>query len=100
MGIRIEQTGNGHLLALDGVIDISVVAELKAALVDAIGAGENIDVSVEAVTGIDIAAYQLLWAANREAAPLGTRLALAGELPESARHTLAEMGLEAGALLK
>ena len=98
MGIRIEQAGTAHLLVLDGVIDISAAAELKAAIVELIATEKNIDVSIEAATGIDVAAYQLLWAANREAAQLGTKLALAGKIPESVRNTLAEMGLDARAL--
>jgi anti-anti-sigma factor len=98
MGIALNQTSDACLLRLDGVIDISVAAELKAALLEAVASGKNLRVSAEAVTELDVSAYQLLWAAGRERKRSGAEVALTGEMPEPLRKSIEEMGLEACAL--
>jgi anti-anti-sigma factor len=94
MEIRLNESEDASRLELDGVMDISSAAELKAALVQAIAARKGIRVSAEAVTGMDVTAYQLLWAARREAMRSGLQFALTGPIAEAVRGTMAEMGLD------
>jgi len=100
MGIALNQTSDASLLRLDGVIDISVAAELKAALVEAVASGKAVRVSAEAVTELDVSAYQLLWAVGRERKRAGADIVLTGEIPEPVRKSIEEMGLEACALFE
>ncbi len=100
MGIALSQTDDSSLIRLEGAIDIGAAAELKAALLDAFAAGKAISVSAEAVSDFDITAYQLLWAAAREARRSGGHLAVAGQMPEPVRDALSGMGLDACALFE
>jgi anti-sigma B factor antagonist len=100
VGIALSQTDKLSLIRLEGAIDIGNAAELKAALLQAIAAGNDLWVSVEAVSGLDVTAFQLLWAASREAKRSGVHLALADEIQEPVRKTFSEMGLDACALFE
>jgi anti-anti-sigma factor len=100
MGIALNQTSDASVVRLDGVIDISVAAELKAALLEAVASGKAVRISAEAVTELDVSAYQLLWAAGREGKRSGVELALAGEMPEPVKKSIEEMGLQACALFE
>lgn len=98
MGIALSQTDDSSLIRLEGVIDISAAAELKAALLSAIAAGSAIRVSAAAVSELDVTAFQLLWAAGREARRAGVKFMLAEQMPQPVRDAFSEMGLDAGAL--
>jgi anti-anti-sigma factor len=95
MGITLNKQNDVSIVRLDGVIDISVAAELKSVLLEALDAAKGIHVSAEAVTELDVTAFQLLWAAEREAKRIGLRLELAGELPEAVDSSLAKAGFAA-----
>lgn len=88
------------MIRLEGAIDIGIAAELKAALLQAIAAGESIRISADAVSELDVTAFQVLWAACREAKRSGVHLALAGEIPAPVKSTFSEMGLDACALFE
>ena len=98
MGISLSQTNASSLIRLDGAIDISEAAELKTVLLKALEAGNAIEISAETVCGLDVTAFQLLWAAGREAKRSGVQLALNAQIPDRVRSTLAEMGLDRQAL--
>jgi anti-anti-sigma factor len=100
VGIALSQTDNLSLIRLEGALDIGAAGELKAALLQVIETGNSIRVSAEAVSGLDVTAFQLLWAASREAKRSGVNLALAGEIPEPVRNAFSEMGLDACALFE
>ena len=103
MGVALQQSGQESQIVLDGAVDITVAAELKDGLAQAISsaeAGRKIDVQVEAATALDVTAYQLLWSASREAARAGKALKPVGEFPEPVKTALAEMGLDAAALFQ
>ena len=100
MGIVFSQTDASSLVLLEGAIDISVAAELKAALLEAIAAGKAIHVSAEAVSELDVTAYQLLWAAERETWQLGVKFMLTGQMPPLVKSALSDMGFEACAFLR
>jgi len=71
---------------------------LKGVLLQAIETGDAIRVSAEAVSELDVTAFQLLWAARRETKRTGLHLTLAGEMPKPVQVALSEMGLDARAL--
>lgn len=94
MGIVLSQTDDSCMVGLDGAIDIASAAELKAVLIEALETGKEIRISAAQATDLDIMAFQLLWAAKREAARVGVGFAMAERLPESVRNSLAVMGLD------
>ena len=100
MGIALSQTECSTLIRLEGAIDISVAAELKAVIEKAMEAANAIQISVEAVSDFDVTAFQLLWAAGREAKRLGMNLEFSGQVPEPMRATLQELGLGACQLIE
>jgi anti-anti-sigma regulatory factor len=99
VGVELNRRNGSSLIRLGGAIDIGGAAALKAALLEAIASGDPIRVSVDAVSELDVTAYQLLWAAAREAERSGLILSLAGEIPEPLRSALSEMGLDPCAFL-
>jgi len=94
MGIVLDHANDTSLLQLEGVIDIAAAEDLKAALFEAIKAAKAIHISAEAVSELDVCAYQLLWAAEREARRSGCEFAFTGRLPEAVERALASAGLE------
>jgi anti-anti-sigma regulatory factor len=94
MGISLNQLDDSSLIRLDGVIDIASAVELKAALLEAFEAGKDVRISLEATTDLDVTAFQLLWAAEREAKRLGVGLTLTGQPPEPVLSPLASVGLD------
>jgi len=93
MGITLGGSEDASLLRLEGVMDISVAAQLKAALVDALRAGKDVHVSAEGMKELDVTAFQLLWAAEREAKRSDVGFKLTGELPEHIQSFLTRDGL-------
>jgi len=92
--ISIEQDEMRNSIALEGVVDISVAAELKQSLLEALGTGKELHVSLAAVTVLDVTAVQLLWAAAREATAQGVVFALDEPPPSVLSRSLANSGLE------
>jgi anti-anti-sigma regulatory factor len=93
MGIMLRRAKQASRLRLEGAIDISAAAELKAALLDAVAAGKTIRVSPEAVSELDVTAFQLLWAAQREAKQRGMKFIYAGEMPPPVKSAVSDLGL-------
>jgi anti-anti-sigma factor len=91
VGIALIQDGNRNLLRLEGEINIAVAAELKASLLEAMRSGREICVSLGSASALDVTAFQLLWAAQREVRRAGLQFALTGS--ESIQHSLECMGL-------
>jgi anti-anti-sigma regulatory factor len=93
MNFQLSQTSDSSLIQIDGAVDIASAADLKAALLEAIKQGKEIHVSAEKAGDLDITAYQLLWAARRDAELAGIGFALTG-VPESVQSAWKDMGLE------
>lgn len=93
MAILHSGKGDSRRITLEGAIDAGAAAELQAALVKALHSGQEVCVSIGGVTDLDVTAFQLLWAAEREAERLGARFRLEGPLTESVRQTLAELSV-------
>jgi anti-anti-sigma factor len=88
----LERDDARSLIRLEGSIDINCAAELKALLVDAIAAGREVGVSLEAASYLDVTAVQLLWAAEREALSRGLQMTMSGPCPETIRQSLSQAG--------
>ncbi len=94
MPVTLEQKDALTLIQLEGAIDIGCAAELKELLIEKLGSGTEICVSLELATGLDVTAVQLLWAAAREAQRVGVEFGFKGPTPERVRCALAEAGVE------
>ena len=67
MSVGLSQDGGCCRIQLDGAIDIACAAEMKASLLQALETGQEICVSLNGATELDVTAVQLLWAAGRDA---------------------------------
>lgn len=95
VNVTVEKNDALTLIQLEGAIDIGCASQLKAELLEAFQSGKSIRISAAGVSELDVTAYQLLWAASREAKRSGVDLALADKMPEAVRKSLEEMGLGA-----
>lgn len=98
MGIVLTQNDDASLLRLKGDLEISVAAELKAALLEAIAAGKAVRVLTDGVTELDVTAFQLLWAARSQAKHAGIGFTVTGQMGEAVRQSLSAMDLDADAI--
>lgn len=92
MAVTLEKHDAGSRIALDGTVDITAALELKTALLDALGAGAPVAVSLGAVSYLDVTATQLLWAARRAAKDAGVAFTAEDSVPESISKALKEAG--------
>jgi anti-anti-sigma regulatory factor len=91
--VTLEQKDALTLIQLEGSIDIGCAAELKELLIEKLKSGSAVNVALESVTGLDITAVQLLWAAAREAQRAGVEFGFKGQTPEAVRCGLADAGI-------
>ncbi len=92
--VTLEQNETLSLLRFEGAIDISLAAELKTLLLQALGSGCEVSVSIAAATDLDVTAVQLLWAAAREAKKAGVGFSLTEPPSRNISATLDEAGLQ------
>lgn len=93
MGITLDESGPQAVIGLEGVVDISSAAELKALLLRALHGGKKVRVSYDGTTDLDVTALQLLWAVEREANKVGVGFSLAGPALAEVDAVLSEAGL-------
>ncbi len=94
MPVTFDRTVQPAVIRLEGEIDIAVAAALKTLLLEALTSEKEVRISMEAVTGMDVTAVQLLWAAERQAQVSGTVLAIEGPLPEALSTAVRDAGFE------
>jgi anti-anti-sigma factor len=92
MGLSLEESDAGTAVTLDGAIDISCAAELKAMLLQALGSGTEVSLSLSGATYLDVTAVQLLWAAEQQALRAGAGFRFAGQPAEAVAQALADAG--------
>jgi anti-anti-sigma factor len=92
MGIHIEKNDAGSLVALSGTIDIACAAELKALLLEALNTGNEVRISLDGATYLDVTAFQLLWAAEQEARRSGVTFRIEGQIPGAVSTGCADGG--------
>jgi hypothetical protein len=94
MGITLDESELQAEICLEGAVDISSAAELKAILLRALNCGKKMRVSLEGATDLDVTAVQLLWAAEREAIKSGVDFSFAEPAPAELCAALGEAGLQ------
>ncbi len=92
MAVVVEKSDAVSRIALEGTIDISVAAELKTTLQEAVDAGKPIAVSLAAASYLDVTAVQLLWAARRAAQDARVTLTIEDAPAEPVAAALTEAG--------
>jgi anti-anti-sigma factor len=90
--MHFEKDDAGTLVTLRGVIDIACAAELKALLLEALSNANEVRISLEGTTYLDVTAIQLLWAAEQQSRRSGVPFRLEGHLPEAESAALAAAG--------
>jgi anti-anti-sigma regulatory factor len=93
MGITLDESGPQAVIGLEGAVDISSAAELKALLLRALNSGKKVRVSYGVATDLDVTAAQLLWAAGQEASKAGVDYSLAGPALADVNAALSVAGL-------
>jgi len=94
MSVTLSHGEDSSCVRLEGTIDIGDAADLKTALLAALGPRNTVEVALDGVTGLDVTAVQLLWAAQREAQRVNVALHFSGRVPEAVRAVLADAGLK------
>jgi len=94
MAVNLDQSEALCVIRLDGEINIGSAAELKKLLRQALASGRELRVDLEHATELDVTAWQLLWAAEREARGSSRGFALAGRVPEEISVAVVDAGLE------
>lgn len=92
MPVILEQSEVQSAIRLEGPIDICCAAELKTLLLQALGSGKKVRVSLEDAVDLDVTAFQLLWAAERGARESGVDFAIAGQVPEQVSQAIVNGG--------
>jgi anti-anti-sigma regulatory factor len=94
LGIVHERHDESISIGLEGAVDITCAAELKATLVLALSSGKPIRIALDRCSSFDVTAFQLLWAAQRQAKSLGVEFALASPVPAPILAALKEVGFD------
>jgi anti-anti-sigma regulatory factor len=92
--IVCDQIDGKRLIRLEGAIDISLAAQLKALLLESLFSEAEIQVDVQRATEVDITALQLLWAAARAARESGIACTLVGCIPKEISETASGAGFD------
>jgi len=88
----VEQTGGMGVLHLKGALTIQQAGDLKDALLRVLSNAEQVGLSLEQVTEVDISGLQVLCSAFRTALTRNRRLLLSGPIPKSFSRTAADSG--------
>jgi anti-anti-sigma regulatory factor len=100
VSVVLEESQELSVIRLDGSIGIASAAELKKLLLQALGPGKEVRVSLERSTDLDVTAVQLLWAAGREAKRSGARFTFMEAMPEEISIALGDAGFDKFSLSK
>jgi anti-anti-sigma factor len=94
VSITLDRNESQCLVRLQGEVDVSSAAELKAILLEALASGRELRVDLERTTELDVTALQLLWAAEREAGGSGVGFSLLGGVAEEISVALSDVGFK------
>jgi anti-anti-sigma factor len=92
--VTFDRSVQPATIRLEGEIDIAVAAALKTLLLEALASEKDARISMEAATGMDVTAVQLLWAAERQARASATVLTIDGPIPEALSTAVRDAGFE------
>ena len=94
MGVTVEEREEATLVRLEGTVDLTEAAALKATLLAALDRGRMLSVSLEEAAYLDVTAIQLLKAARREAAKRGLGWEMANEPSRNVSDALVYAGFD------
>lgn len=97
VSVGLSQDGGCCRIQLGGAVNIACAAEMKTSLLQALETGQEICVSLNGVTELDVTAVQLLWAAGRDAKRRGLGFSITNP-PQPICRLLEEAGLELPAI--
>ncbi len=89
---RLGESGKAGLLTCSGELNIQYVAELKEALMDALGQVEQLALDLEQVTDIDLSGIQLLYSAFQTAQEDKKQLKLTDNCSLVVKHAIEDSG--------
>jgi anti-anti-sigma factor len=93
MPATVEERKNVSLVRLAGAIDITSATEMRGILLNALASQKEIRLSLEGATELDVTAWQLLYAAERDASKTGVLFALEGSVPDAISGAMTDAGL-------
>jgi hypothetical protein len=94
MPVTLERGEELTMIRLDGEVGIADAAELKGLLLQALGSGQQMRVSLLTTTELDVTAVELLWAARREAKASSISFAVEGPVPPIVISTVLQAGFD------
>jgi 16S rRNA U1498 N3-methylase RsmE len=100
VSVTLEECETRNVIRLESSIGIASAAELKKLLLQALGSGKKVRVSLESATDLGVTAVQLLWAAGCEAKRSGAGFAFMDAMPEEISIALGDAGFEKFSLSK
>ena len=92
--MTLVQNEGWCLLRLEGEINIESAVELKRLLLEGLSGGQELRLDLERASGLDVTAWQLLWAGERAARTSGRGFAVQGQVPEVIVVAARETGFE------
>jgi anti-anti-sigma regulatory factor len=84
MPLTVEQQESRWLIRMDGQVTLASAGELKQLLLDWRVTRKDLEFDLGRVEEIDISILQLLWAAGREAGPMGVEVTASASEPVAA----------------
>ncbi len=94
MPVTLENGKGCSVIHLEGAIGIADARGLKDLLLQVLRQENEVRVSLERATDLDVTAVQLLWAVEREARLVGVPLMLIGVAPDEISAALADVGFD------
>lgn len=91
---RGSDDAGGSRLTIRGPLTIAEAARFKDALLEALGAGDEVSLDIQEVTALDLSALQLICAAHGSAETAGKRFAVAPDASEVYRKVADEAGFQ------
>ena len=94
MPVTLEREDELSTIRLEGEVGIASAADLKSQLIQALGCGKQVRVSLQSVTDLDVTAVELLWAALREAKASGVAFVIEAPVPPIITSALLQAGFD------
>jgi ABC-type transporter Mla MlaB component len=92
--VALEREDELSRIRLEGEVGIGSAAKLKELLIQALGSGKQIRVSLPSLTELDVTAVQLLSAALREAKASSQAFLIDGPVPPTITSALLQAGFD------
>jgi anti-anti-sigma factor len=92
VNLKFEKKGSVGLVKLMGDVNIAHAADLKAALLKAMGRADTVYLDMADVTCVDMSCLQLLCSAHRTAVRMKKTITWNSAIPEAVSRTSTEAG--------